>query len=79
MNLTIKNIPPKVHAGLKKEAARRGRSLNARILEVLADDVALAERRRYIREHREELELFLSKLPRMPSSVPLIRADRNSH
>ena len=79
MNLTIKNIPPRVHAQLKKDAARRGRSLNATIIEALSETVEEIERRARMRATRPDLERFVASLGKKPSSVPLIRADRESH
>ena len=79
MNLTIKNVPPKVHTSLKKEAARKGRSLNSAIIEVLSNSAAEVDRRARMRATRGDLERFVASLPKMSSSVPLIRADRESH
>jgi plasmid stability protein len=79
VNLTIKNIPDTIHRQLKKDAAESGRSLNAKIIQVLTAEAAEIERRRKMRESRPELERFVASLPRLPSSVPLIRAERNRH
>lgn len=78
MNLTIKNVPPKVHAALKKEAARRGNSLNSTVIAALSATAAEIDRRARMRATRADLERFVASLPKMPSSVPLIRADRES-
>ena len=79
MNLTIKNIPDSIHRQLKKDAAETGRSLNAKIIQVLASEAAEIERRRKMRETRPELERFVASLPKLGSSVPLIRAERKRH
>jgi len=79
MNLTIKNIPDKVYRTLKKEAAEKGRSLNAQAILALTWNAEEAERRRKMRDSRPELERFVASLPNLPSRVPLIRADRRSH
>jgi plasmid stability protein len=77
--LTIKNVPDKVYKTLKKEAAQRGRSLNAEVILALSASTEEVERRRRMRASRADLERFVASLPPMPDSVPLIRADRKSH
>ena len=76
MNLSIKNVPDEVYEQIKKTAVEQRRSLNAQILHLLATEAAEASRRRRMRDSRKELERFVARLPRMSSSVPLIRADR---
>jgi plasmid stability protein len=76
MNVTIKKIPDHVGQALKRQASRNGRSLNAEIIEVLAEVAEEAERRSKIVSGRDELEGFVAKLPKSSSSVPLIREDR---
>ncbi len=79
MNLTIKNVPEKVHRALKQEAAEKGRSLNAEAILALAWRAGEIERRRKMRASWGELEKFVASLPKMSSSMPLIRAGRPSH
>jgi len=79
MNLTIKNVPEKVHKSLKREAAETGRSLNSQVILALARSAEEIERRRRMRETRPELERFVASLPKLSSSAPLIRRDRNTH
>jgi plasmid stability protein len=79
VNLTIKNVPSTIHRQLKRDAAEHGRSLNAKIIQVLAAEAAELDRRRKMRESRADLEKFVAGLPKVPSSVPLIRADRKRH
>jgi plasmid stability protein len=79
MNLTIKNVPKDVYEALKREAAEQGRSLNAEAIQALSMVTDEIERRRKMRETRPALERFVASLPKMPSSVPLIRADRKRH
>ena len=79
MNLTIKNVPKDVYEALKREAAEQGRSLNAEAIQALSMVTDEIERRRKMRETRPTLERFVASLPKMPSSVPLIRADRKRH
>jgi len=79
MNLTIKNIPDKVYRTLKQEAAFQGRSLNAEVIFVLARAAEEIERRQGMRESWDDLSRFVASLPKLPSSVPLIRADRRRH
>jgi hypothetical protein len=76
MNLTIKNVPEDVYEQIKQTAVEQGRSLNAQIIHLLATEAAEARRRRRMRDSRKDLERFVARLPRMSSSVPLIRADR---
>jgi plasmid stability protein len=77
MNLTIKNIPETIYKSLKQEAALRGRSLNSEAILALAAKSEELERRRAMRTTRKDLEKFVASLPRMSSSVPLIREDRD--
>ena len=76
MNLTIKNIPEDVYESLKQEAAARGRSLNKEAILALAAKAEEVERRRVMRSTRRDLEKFVASLPKLSSSVPLIRVDR---
>lgn len=79
MNLTIKNIPEKVYRALKQEAAEQRRSLNAEAILALSVKAEEIERRRQMRKSWGDLERFVASLPKMPSSVPLIREDRKRH
>jgi plasmid stability protein len=76
VNLTIKSIPEEVYRGLKQSASENDRSLNAEIVHVLSGAAEEAERRRSMSATRRELERFVAAMPRVRSSVPLIRADR---
>lgn len=76
MNITLKNVPPKVHKALKRAAKEQGRSLNAQIIQTLEDEAAELERRKRSANWRKELERFRKSLPRMDDSTPLIRQDR---
>ena len=76
MNLTLKNIPEDVYESLKQEASARGRSLNKEAILALAAKAEEVDRRRAMRSTRKDLEKFVASLPKMSSSVPLIRADR---
>jgi hypothetical protein len=76
VNLTLKNIPDAVYQGLKSTASDRGRSLNAQAIRLLAEAVELASRRKRIANSMDELRRFKATLPRLSSSVPLIREDR---
>lgn len=79
MNITLKNVPVKVHKALKKAAKEQGRSLNAQILQALENEAAELERRRKFAQWRKELDRLRKSLPPMDDSAPLIREDRNSH
>jgi plasmid stability protein len=76
MNMTVKKIPEEVCRQLKHVASENGRSLNAEIVQVLTAAAAEAERRWRMSSSRKELDRFVAKLPRMSTSVGLIRADR---
>jgi plasmid stability protein len=76
VNLTIKNIPDDLYQALKQIAAERGLSLNAVAVQALSEAAAEADRRRSMRETRAALERFVAKMPKLPSSVRLIREER---
>jgi len=76
VNLTIKKLPQEVYETLKNVAAERGRSLNAEAIQALSDAAEEAQRREFIANSMEDLRKFRAKLPKLSSSVPLIRADR---
>jgi plasmid stability protein len=78
VNLTLKNVPEDVYTALKRSAAEQGRSLNAEAIQALAARAEEAKRRRRMRASRAKLERLVASLPPMPSSVPLIRAERRS-
>ena len=79
MNITLKNVPDKVHKLLKRAAKEEGRSLNAHIIHKLEMEAAILERRRRLPEIIQELERFRKSRPRMDDSTPLIREDGESH
>jgi plasmid stability protein len=76
VNLTIKNIPDDLHQALKQIAAARGRSLNSVVVQALSEAATEADRRRSMRETRAALERLVAKMPKLPSSVRLIREER---
>lgn len=76
MNLTVKNLPERMGETLKEAATEHHRSVNAEIIHILSEAMEEFERRRYIRTHRDELKRFVANLPKLSSSVPLIREDR---
>ena len=78
VNITVKNIPDPVYETIKKEAKRKGRSLNAEIIKLLEAEAAQAERRRDLLALRKDLDRFAARLPPMEDSAPLIREDRES-
>lgn len=79
MNITLKNVPDKVHRALKQEAKKQGRSLNAQIIQLLETEAANVERRKKNRQWLEDLKKFRSSLPPQPDSTPLIRWERDRH
>jgi plasmid stability protein len=75
-NLSIKDLPDKVHKQLKKAAKAEGRSLNRYIIHVLEAEAAERARRGRTHEGREEFRRFVKSLPYMGDSTELIREDR---
>jgi plasmid stability protein len=76
-NLTIKDLPERIHKELKNAARSQGRSLNRYVVSLLELSVEERFRRKMMRAGRDEFRKFLSKLPRMSDSIKLIREDRD--
>ena len=76
MNLTLKSIPDEVCEVLKRSAAGSGRSLNSEAIRLLAEGAEEAKRREFIAASHDPLRRFRATLPKLSSSVPLIREDR---
>lgn len=76
MTLTIRNVPEKVYASLKRLAREHGRSLNAEVIGILTKYAEDEERRPFAPKRLEELRALRESLSPMPDSVPLIRAER---
>ena len=76
MNITVKNIPESIYRVMKREAKRKGRSLNAEIIQALETEAAEAERLRQLSNLRKELDRFAASLPPIDDSAALIREDR---
>jgi len=81
-NLTVRNIPPKLYRSLQQDAKRSGRSLNAEILALLADEDAWNRRRWQLAEAIPRLaaarKALAKKYPNLRESVTSIREDRDS-
>jgi len=81
-NVTIRNIPQGTYKRLQARAEERGRSLNAEVLNILADEDNWDIRRRQITRVLPSLRRLRGKIareyPKAPDSVDLIRADRDS-
>jgi hypothetical protein len=77
MDITVKKVPDGVYRAIKREAKRRGRSLNAEIIRALETEAAELERLRRLGALRKELDRFAESLPSLDDSAPLIRGDRN--
>jgi len=81
-NVTIRNIPEETYKRLQARAEERGRSLNAEVLMILADEDHWDIRRRQISRVLPSLRRLRDKVsrdyPKAPDSVDLIRADRDS-
>jgi hypothetical protein len=77
-NLSIKDLPDKIHRQLKKAAEAEGRSLNGYIIHVLELDAAERTRRERMREGRREFLKFVESLPDTRDlSTRLLREDRD--
>lgn len=81
-NVTVRRIPKDVYAGLKRDAKRRRRSLNAEILALFADKAEMTRRRARAAKAMAEIdrirEEIARKYPNQPDSAELIREDRDS-
>jgi len=79
-NLTVRNIPRKEYAALRKDAERSGRSLNSELLAMIHERSETRRRRRAaIRQIDRLREQIARQFPDQPDSVVLIREDRESH
>ena len=76
MNVTLKNVPEPVYKTMKQEAKRNRRSLNAELIRAIEEKAAEAERRNNLKHLMTKVERFVSGLPPLPDSTPLIRAER---
>jgi uncharacterized protein (DUF1778 family) len=76
-NLSVKDVPDAVYRRLKEAAQAEGRSLNGYIVSLLKADAEERSRRQRMREGRREFRRFVESLPRMDSSTPMIREDRD--
>lgn len=67
MNLTIKDIPSKLHSRLREEAEAHGRSLNKQILQTLENAVM---------PHRISEEDLLEKIRRHRISLNVLQTEK---
>jgi hypothetical protein len=81
-NLTVRNIPQGTYRRLRGRAEARGRSLNAEILNILADEDTWEIRRQEIGKVLPKLRRLRVKIarefPNAPDSVAMIREDRDT-
>jgi len=81
-NLTVRNIPEKDYAELQQDAKQNRRSINAEILNLLADKAAMNRRRRRMARAIRKLDRLREdvskKYPVNYEMWELIREDRNS-
>jgi plasmid stability protein len=81
-NLTVRNIPKQTYKRLRARARSCGRSLNAEILDILAEKDSWEMRRREIAKVLPELRRVREEVarehPDAPDSVELIRELRDS-
>lgn len=75
-NLSVKDVPEPVYRQLKEAAQAEGRSLNSYLVSLLTADAEERNRRKRMRENRNDFRRFVESLPRMDDSTPLIREDR---
>ena len=80
-NLTVRNIPRETYKRLQGRAERRGCSLNAEVLNILAEEDNLEIRRQEITKVLPKLRRLRAriarKFPNAPDSVAMIREDRD--
>lgn len=72
-NLTIKNLPAKVHRILKAESSQRGQSLNTFVIEILSDRALWPVRRKRMNDAWPLLMKHLAGLPTVPDSTEILR------
>jgi plasmid stability protein len=81
-NVMVRNIPKQTYSRLRARARSFGRSLNAEILDVLAEKDSWEKRRleiaKVLPELRRTREEIAKEHPNAPDSVTLIREDRDS-
>jgi Arc-like DNA binding domain len=77
VNITLRNVPESVYRVIKREAKRKRRSMNSKIIQALETEAAEAERRRQLIDVRKELEQFAASLPQLDDSTSLIRRERS--
>jgi plasmid stability protein len=79
-NLTVRNIPERTYKRLRARARSYRRSLNAEILDILAEKDSWEMRRLEIAKVLPELRLMREEIarehPNAPNSVNLIREGR---
>jgi hypothetical protein len=78
MNITLKNVPDKIHAEMKKLAAKEGRSMNAQILMLMEHEAGVQARRRKLRKLLPRLDQFVASMDPMEDSTAMIRAHRDA-
>jgi hypothetical protein len=78
-NLSIKDVPEKLHKRLKKSANAQGRSLNSYVIHVLQVTEDEHARRARMSEGWEEYQEFMRSLPGMGDSTSWIRKDRETN
>ena len=78
MNITIKNVPEKVHAEIKKLSANEGRSMNAQIIMLMQQEAALQAGRRKLKRLMPKLKKFADSVGPMEDSTAMIRAFRDA-
>ena len=81
-NLMVRNIPVRIYRSLQQSAKQNGRSLNAEILALLADEDAWKRKRWQLADAIPRLasarKALAKRYPNLRESVASIREDRDS-
>ena len=73
----LRNIPDELYARLRERARSDGRSVNAKILAILASDLSRPSHEQFMRR-LEDLRGRINLSPDAPKPEDLIREDRDS-
>lgn len=77
--LHVRNVPGDVVEALRERAQKNGRSLNAELVELLAEGARRYRERGPLTRRLAEIAARVNLPPDAPSPEDVIRADRDSH
>lgn len=77
--LHVRNVPDDVVEALRERAQKNGRSLNAELIELLAEGARRYRERGPLTRRLAEIAARVNLPPDAPRPEDLIRADRDSH